>query len=164
MNTKAFGWQQVANYTPVSPKILVAEGDEALRKTLELALIEMGYQVRAASSAEEADSWLSAMHFDIMLLDIGLPRMNGIEFLKWALKLDPELAVVMLTEIEHMDTVTKCLESGARTCLVKPFHREILRLTLKDALAVRSILKERNELKDMAGAVAPAAETYGFSA
>lgn len=160
MNSKTLGWQQVANYMPTSPQILVVEDNMGLRKALDLALTEMGYQVRLAASSEEADSWLSAMHFDIMLLDIGLPRMNGVEFLEWALKSNPELAVVMLTGIDDMETVTKCLESGARTYLVKPLHPDLLRLILKDALAVRSILVERNQLMNLSGAVEVAEDAY----
>ncbi len=160
MSTKTLGWQQVANYTPTSPQILVVEDNLGLRKALNQALTEMGYQVRLAVSAEEADSWMSAMRFDIMLLDIGLPRMNGVEFLDWALKSDPELSVIMLTGIDDMETVATCLESGARTYLVKPLHPDLLRLILKDALAVRSILVERNQLMNLSGAVEVAEDAY----
>lgn len=154
MSNKTLGWQQVASYTPDSPQILVVEDNPALQKALSETLTEMGYGVRMAASAEEADSWLSAARFDIMLLDIGLPRMNGVEFLKWALKSDPELAVIMMTGIDDMETVTTCQENGARTYLVKPLHPDILRLTLRDALAVRNILVERNRLMGASGAVA----------
>lgn len=129
-----------------SPQILVVENNAGLRKALKLTLTEMGYEVRSASSAEGADSWLSAMHFDMMLLDIALPRMSGVDFLKWTLKSDPELLVVMLTEVDDMETVTMCLEIGAHTHLVKPPHPDLLRATLKCALALRSVPLERNQL------------------
>jgi DNA-binding NtrC family response regulator len=104
----------------------------------------LGYETKSAASAEEADHWLNAERFDVMLLDVELPRMKGIEFLAWALERDPELAVLMLTGLDDPALAIQCLEKGARTYLVKPIETEFLRLALRDALAVRQLLVERN--------------------
>ena len=79
-----------------------------------------------------------------MLLDIELPRMKGIEFLSWALDRDPELAVLMLTGLDDPELAIQCLELGARTYLVKPVDTAFLRMAIRDALAVRQLLLERD--------------------
>ena len=86
------------------------------------------------------------MRFDALLLDIQLPRMTGVEFLSWALERDPELAVIMLTGLDEPGLAVQCIEEGARTYLVKPVEAEFLRLALRDALAMRRLLIERNDL------------------
>ena len=69
---------------------------------------------------------------------------KGVEFLSWALERDPELAVLMLTGLDDPDLAIRCIEKGARTYLVKPIEAEFLRLAVRDALAVRALLQQRN--------------------
>lgn len=140
------GWIDVAARPTGEAQILVVDDEELVRESLARLLTSEGFSVRTAASAEEADHWVSSARFDAMLLDVELPRMNGVEFLGWALERDPELAVIMLTGVNNPDLARKCIEKGARTYLVKPIHPDFLRLALRDALAMRSILMERNRL------------------
>ena len=78
------------------------------------------------------------------VLDIELPRMNGVEFLSWALARDPELAVIMLTGLDNPDLALECLSKGARTYFVKPFDPSFIEQALRDAVAMRRLLVERN--------------------
>ena len=123
--------------------------DSLVANNLVLALYrlitKMGHTARAAASAEEADEWLSNERFDACLLDIELPRMSGTEFLGWALKRDPEMAVIMITGIDVPEVALECLDGGARTYLVKPVESAFLERALRDALAVRQLLIERND-------------------
>ena len=130
--------------TPKGARVLIVEDNEEVRRSLEKLVRSLGYEVRSARSAEEADHWLSAERFEAMLLDIELPRMKGTEFLAWALDRDGEMAVIMLTGLDDPAIAIECIEGGARTYLVKPVEAEFLRLGLRDALAVRSLLVERN--------------------
>ncbi len=82
----------------------------------------------------------------VCILDIELPRMSGVEFLDWALRRDPEMAVLMLTGMDVPEIAIECINGGARTYLVKPVEVDFLRLALRDALAFRRILVERNDL------------------
>ena len=121
--------------------------DEAeVRRGLQRLVTRFGYTAKAAASAEEADQWLSMERFDVCLLDIELPRMKGIEFLGWALRRDPEMAVIMLTGLDLPEVAIECIDHGARSYLVKPVEADFLRLALRDALAVRNLLVERNDL------------------
>ena len=117
-----------------------------IRRSLQRLVTRFGYSVRTAASAEEADNWMNTQRFDVCLLDIELPRMKGLEFLGWALGRDPEMAVIMLTGLDLPEVAIECIDQGARTYLVKPVEADFLRLAVRDALAVRKILVERNDL------------------
>jgi DNA-binding NtrC family response regulator len=125
--------------------VLVVDDEAHIRESLKRLVTHFGHTVKTAASAEEADHWLSSQRFDLILLDIELPRMKGVEFLSWALEKDPEQAVIMLTGLDDPDLAIECLDKGARTYLVKPIEAEFLRLALRDALAMRKILMERND-------------------
>lgn len=146
MAVNRIGWREALARAPRNAKILVVEDEAPVRASLSDLVTRFGYAVRAVASAEEADRWLGAERFDVCLLDIELPRMKGVEFLGWALKRDPEMAVIMLTGLDIPDIAVECIDQGARTYLVKPIEAEFLRLALRDALAMRAILVERNEL------------------
>ncbi|HSW31162.1 MAG TPA: response regulator [Longimicrobiales bacterium] len=140
------GWREVISGGEPGASILVVDDDPEVRSSLSKLLTRLGYSVRVAASAEEADQWLSGQRFHICLLDIELPRMKGVEFLGWALSRDPEMAVVMLTGLDAPDVAVRCIEQGARTYLTKPVEAEFLRLALRDAVAMRTLLVERNAL------------------
>ncbi len=148
MNTKpALGWRELASRTSTGSRILVVDDDQRTRRGLEKLISSMGYdQVKVAGSAEEADHWMTSLEFDLVLLDIELPRMNGVEFLSWALDRNPTLATIMLTGLDNPDLAIKCLRAGARNYLVKPISAEFLEAAIRDALAVREVLVERNRL------------------
>ena len=139
------GWGQLIREAPSRGRILVVEDEPDVRKSLYRLITKMGHTARAAASAEEADEWLSNERFDACLLDIELPRMSGTEFLGWALKRDPEMAVIMITGIDVPEVALECLDGGARTYLVKPVESAFLERALRDALAVRQLLIERND-------------------
>lgn len=140
------GWKEVLGNAPARARVLVVDDDAQVRNSLQRLLTHLGYSVQVAASSEEADRWLGTERFDACLLDIELPRMSGVEFLTWALARDREMAVIMLTGIDRPDVAVQCLDAGARTYLVKPVDADFLRLALRDALAVRRVLVERNDL------------------
>jgi len=146
------GWTQAIAEAPARARILVVDDEVEIRRSLQRLVTRFGYTVKSAASAEEADQWLSSERFDVLLLDIELPRMKGVEFLSWALSRDPEMAVIMLTGLDLPEVAIECIDQGARTYLVKPVEADFLRLALRDALAMRSVLVERNDLVSRVGA------------
>lgn len=144
--SRPHGWRDVLSAAPANPWILVVDDDAEIRGSLCRLLTRLGYSVRLSASAEEADQWLSSQRFHACLLDIDLPRMKGVEFLGWALSRDPEMAVIMLTGVDAPEVAIQCIEQGARTYLTKPVEAEFLRLALRDAVALRALLVERNAL------------------
>jgi DNA-binding NtrC family response regulator len=139
------GWTDVRAF-PSGGRVLVVDDDTELRNTLKKVIGSLGYFVHAAGSSEEADVHLNTQRYDVCLLDIELPRMTGVEFLGWALKRDPEMAVIMLSGLDAPDLALDCLRAGARTYLVKPISTQFLSMALQDAVSVRRILVERNDL------------------
>lgn len=141
------GWKELMASTPGQATILVVDDEVEIRRSLKKLVERFGHEVRTAASAEEADHWLGSLHFDVVLLDIELPRMQGVEFLSWVLDRHPEMAVIMLTGVDDPDVAMECLEHGARNYLVKPVEADFLRLALRDALAMRRLLRERNDAR-----------------
>jgi len=139
------GWRELQAASR-GGRVLIVDDDNDLRNALNKVVTSLGYQVRTARSAEEADLCLSAERFEVCLLDIELPRMKGVEFLSWALQRDPEMAVIMLTGLDVPDLAVECIRAGARTYLVKPIATDFLSLALQDAVALRRLLVERNDL------------------
>ena len=146
MPPRAKGWKDLLATAPKSAEILIVEDDPNIRKLTRTVVEEFGYAVKTAASAEEADSWMSSAEFDLVLLDIDLPRMNGVELLSWALNRRPDLAVIMLTGHVEPTLAMECIDQGARTYLVKPLDVDFLERAVRDALMVRALLQERNRL------------------
>ncbi|MEQ8329268.1 MAG: response regulator [Longimicrobiales bacterium] len=146
MTAHRMGWREVLGGSGERARILIVDDEIEVRRGLQRLVTRFGYSVRTAASAEEADQWLNNERFDACLLDIELPRMKGVEFLGWALSRDPELAVIMLTGLDLPEVAIECLDAGARTYLVKPVEADFLRLALRDAVAMRRVLVERNDL------------------
>lgn len=145
------GWKDVLAQAPQRGQILIVEDQPDVRQALVRLVTHFGHNVRPVASAEEADQWLTHERFDVCLLDIELPRMSGVEFLEWVHGRDPEMAVIMLTGVDVPEIAVQCLDRGARTYLVKPVDGDFLRLALRDALAMRKILVDRNTLCDPSG-------------
>jgi len=144
--TKRMSWKGALDRSGDRARVLVVDDEVDVRNGLQRLITKFGYSVRVAASAEEADNWLGSERFDVCLLDIELPRMKGVEFLSWALGRDPEMAVIMLTGLDIPEVAIECIDRGARNYLVKPVEPEFLRLALRDAVAMRRILVERNDL------------------
>lgn len=142
MTTRARGWADLAAQRPRGARVLVVEDERRNREALVRLLEDEGYEVRSAASAEQADHWVGAMNFDLVLLDIELPGMSGVEFLEWALNRDPQLAVIMTTGVDVPEVALRCLRAGARTYLVKPLDPSFTCEAVRDALVMRRLLQE----------------------
>ena len=140
------GWKDLIARAPRSADVLIVEDEPSVRRLTRDVVEGLGYSVKTVASAEEADSWMGSTTFDLVLLDIELPRMNGVEFLSWALNRQPDLAVIMLTGRAEPELAMKCIDEGARTYLVKPLDVDFLERAVRDALMVRALLLERNRL------------------
>ncbi len=146
MTPPAKGWKDLIESAPTTAEVLIVEDEPHILRLTRTVIEGLGYSVKTAASAEEADSWMASATFDLVLLDIELPRMNGVEFLAWALKRQPDLAVIMLTGRAEPKLAMECIDQGARTYLVKPLDVDFLERAVRDALMVRELLLERNRL------------------
>jgi two-component system cell cycle response regulator CpdR len=107
---------------PQAKRILLAEDDESMRGFLERALVKAGYEVIAFANGKEAHDRLQEEPFTLLLTDIVMPLMDGIELARRASELDPEIKIMFITGFAAvtLNTQTPAIK-GARV-LSKPFH------------------------------------------
>jgi DNA-binding NtrC family response regulator len=125
----------------ISYSIYIIDDEEAVRDGLTMAL-EADYQVGAFSTAESAIEAIEKSPPDLVLLDIGLPGMNGIEALSKIKTLHPDLLVIMITAYEDINTVISAMKLGAYDYVVKPIHMDGLEVTIRNSLETIRLRKE----------------------
>jgi two-component system, NtrC family, response regulator AtoC len=127
----------------VKEKILVVDDDEGVRQVLSQSLQEGGYGVTCAESGERAVAVVRESTFGLVVLDMVLPRVDGLEVLKEITALRPEIPVVMITGYASVETAIKAMKMGAVDYVVKPFRMEEVELVVAKALE-RSHLRREN--------------------
>ncbi len=123
--------------------ILVVDDDEGVRKALCQSLEQNGYLVSGVDSGEKALARLREAPLDLVILDLILPRVDGLEVLKEIAALRPEVAVVMITGYASVETAIKAMKMGAIDYVVKPFRMEEVDLVVSRSLE-RSHLRREN--------------------
>src|SRR5512139_2698567 len=119
--------------------ILIVEDDLINRILLSTCLHEEGHTIRTAENGKQALDILDSEHFDLVLLDLLMPEMDGFEVLKW-IKARPDLRnllVIIVSAEEDMKSIVKCIEMGANDYLPKPFEPTLLKARVKTLLAMK---------------------------
>ena len=142
----SFGWRA----PPASPpRLLVVDDEETIRLALGKFLRSRGYEVRVAESGAAALDILSRERFVLMLCDVRMPGMTGLEVVSRAVEIDPELAVMMLTAVNDAPTATEALSNGACDYLMKPLELAALQQAVERALHKRHLLIEQRQVERM---------------
>ena len=131
--------------TPFS--IFIVDDERTIREGLTLAL-ESEYHVEAFSTAEKAIDTIRENPPDLVLLDIALPRMNGIDALVEIKGVYPHILVIMITAYEDINTVVSAMKLGAYDYVVKPIHMDGLEQTIRNALETIRLRKEVRLLQE----------------
>ncbi len=118
------------------PRVLVVEDDHEIAQTLQRSLRLDGYEVRIAGDGEAALGEAAAYHPDLVILDLGLPKLDGIEVAR-RLRAADDVPILMLTARDAVDSRVEGLDSGADDYLVKPFERQELLARLRALLRRR---------------------------
>jgi DNA-binding NtrC family response regulator len=100
--------------------ILVVDDEPAMRESLRDWLIELGYRVETCSSGDEALTLISERNHDVLILDLKLPGKNGLEVLKEAKKLQPDVKGIIISAYPSVDTAIEAMRQGAIEYLPKP--------------------------------------------
>lgn len=125
-------------------KILVCDDDKAVSGFLELFLKKEGYpQVDIASTGEEAIEKITKDRYQLVLLDIRLPGMDGIQTLKRIKEINPNINVIMITGFPEIETAEQARKMGAYDYIVKPFDLAYLKL----AVLTKILLGSKYEIK-----------------
>ena len=108
------------------PRVLVVEDDDAIAQVLQRSLRMEGYDVRVAGDGIAALDQAHAFLPDLVILDLGLPRLDGIEVAKTLRRSEDEVPILILTARDALESRVQGLDSGADDYLVKPFERQEL--------------------------------------
>ncbi len=119
-----------------SPRVLVVEDDEDIAQALQRSLRMEGYEVRAAADGELALEQARSFAPDLVILDLGLPRMDGLDVAR-ALRGNDDVPILILTARDGLESRVAGLDSGADDYLVKPFERQELLARMRALLRRR---------------------------
>jgi len=138
-----------------APKILVVDDEEAIRETVSTLLEARGYQCTAVSNAREALQQLQRDSHDLLLSDIIMPGMDGLQLLERAQAHDRDLPVIMVTAMHDISTALEAIRMGAYDYILKPFEKDQLYLSVRRALEHRRlVLENRNYQRNLEKLVA----------
>ena len=129
-----------------SPSVLVVDDDTAFRQVMAGELSRLGYEVDAVGTGEEAIRRVAVAEPEIVLLDLRLPGMGGLETLKAIQAASPATEVIMLTGHGSIDTAIESIRVGAFDYVVKPCPLDELHIRIQRALERRSLRQRANLL------------------
>ncbi len=130
-------------------KVLVVDDEERVCQTLEEFLTLRGYLVDVASGGPEALRMLRENVYALLLTDLMMPRMNGIELMEQARELDPDLMVVIITGFGTIETAVQALKQGAYDYVLKPFSLMEIERSVERALEKRRLAHENLQLGEV---------------
>ncbi len=130
--------------------ILVVDDEQYMCDVCTRTLQRGGYHVIATSDPDEAARALRAGGFDLLLTDIKMPTMSGLDLANIAIERDPAIAVIIMTGFASMEHLQQSVQRGVADFLSKPFELEHLRLAVDQALHKRSILQDNLRLRAIA--------------
>lgn len=123
-------------------KILVVEDEEKLLESIREGLVHSGYVVDTALDGEEGSFMAFTNDYDLIILDINLPKKDGFEILREIRERDREVNIIMLTALSDVDDRVRGFDLGANDYVLKPFHFEELKAR------IRSLLRRQTTIKD----------------
>src|SRR5579871_1368176 len=133
------------------PAILIVEDEAKMRRLLELNLGEDGFTTLSGEDAETGLKLLGQNPVDLVLTDLKLPGMNGLEFLQAIKRQNAALPVVVMTAFGSVETAVEAMKAGASDYVLKPFSLAEMRLVIHKELDVRNLREENRSLREALG-------------
>jgi DNA-binding NtrC family response regulator len=131
--------------------ILIVEDEPRMRRLLEISLSEDGHSIHTAGDAESGLLHLRKAPADLVVTDLKLPGMNGLEFLQEGKRLNPALPFIVMTAYGSVETAVDAMKAGASDYVLKPFTMAELRLVINKELDVQQVRDENVRLKEALG-------------
>tara|TARA_B110001454_G_scaffold219199_1_gene251724 strand:- start:26584 stop:27990 length:1407 start_codon:yes stop_codon:yes gene_type:complete len=132
-------------------KILVVDDEESIREFLEIMLRKEGYEITLAEDGQKAKELLQKKSFDMIISDLQMPNMTGIELLKYVRQDFPEIIFMMITAFGTTETAVEAMKMGAYDYLTKPFKIDEVRINISNALRSKNLEFENRSLKKELG-------------
>ena len=133
------------------PAILIVEDEAKMRRLLELNLGDDGFTTLSAEDAETGLKLLRENPVDLVLTDLKLPGMNGLEFLHSVKHQNAALPVVVMTAFGSVETAVEAMKAGASDYVLKPFSLTEMRMVIRKELDVRNLREENRSLREALG-------------
>lgn len=131
----------------MKPRILVVDDEESIREFLEIMLKKEGYEVTCAEDGAKAKDVLAKKSFDMVISDLQMPNMTGIELLKHVRDSYPDLVFMLITAFGTTESAVEAMKMGAYDYLTKPFKIDEVRLNIQNALRTKNLEVENKVLK-----------------
>jgi len=128
-------------------KILVVDDERSMREFLGIMLAKEGYSVTQCPDGETALKQVEEDIFDMVIMDIRMPKMDGIAVLEQIKEMAPETIVIMITAFASTDTAVRAMKKGAYDYITKPFKNDEIKLIIHNALEKKALEKENILLK-----------------
>jgi two-component system, NtrC family, nitrogen regulation response regulator NtrX len=128
-------------------EILIIDDEKSIRNVLKDILGNEGFVVSEAADGEEGLEKFTNQNFDLILCDIKMPKLDGIEFLSAAMLLKPETPIIMISGHGNIETAVDAVKKGAYDYIAKPPDLNRLLITIRNALDKNSLVKETKRLK-----------------
>lgn len=133
------------------PKVLLVDDDEVLLRSYVRALASQGYDVHACGDGEQAIQALGEASFDVVISDIDMPRLGGLELLARIRERDLDVPVVLVTGNPSLDTAMAAIEQGALRYVPKPVALDRLRSVVANAVRLHRLARAKRRALDLAG-------------
>src|SRR6185295_9299699 len=127
--------------------ILIIDDEKAIRKTLSEILSYEGYKIEEAGDGEEGLRRVRDKTFDVVLCDIKMPKLDGIEFLEKVRESNPDVPVIMISGHGNIDTAVEAVKKGAYDYIAKPPDLNRLLITIRNAMDKSNLVSEAKVLK-----------------
>ncbi|HEY2586499.1 MAG TPA: sigma-54 dependent transcriptional regulator [Tepidisphaeraceae bacterium] len=136
-------------------KILICDDQEMMRDSLAGTLVREGHEVVACGDGAAAVGRLQAGRFDLLITDLKMPKMTGIELLGEARRLRPEMPVVLMTAFATVNTAVEAMKLGAYDYIQKPFDGDEIKLLIERTLEHSRLIRENQALRSITESLAP---------
>src|SRR4051812_8621849 len=146
-----------------SARVLVVDDERSMRELLSIVLRREGYDVTIAENGRAAVAAMERGRFDLLISDIKMPDMNGVDVLREAKRIDADILGIMITAFASADTAIEAMRLGAHDYLSKPFDVDELKIKVRNALEQRQLRQENVLLKRAMGSTHQFANIVGRS-
>ena len=129
-------------------QLLIIDDELSIRELLDILFTQDGYEVQTAGSAEEGFDIVKRKKVDLVLSDLNLPKMSGLDLLRRLKEEKIECDFIMMTAYGSTESAVEAMKEGASNYVLKPFSNEELRLVVQRALGVQALEQENRKLKE----------------